>query len=124
MKPPIFATGAATIAACAALALAAPLPVTAQSVPPAAAQPAPVDDAEVRSFAAAVVEVKRVADSYIPALAVAKTPTEQERVEDAVFSEIKQVVESEGFTVWRFNQILAMANVSPDLVERIREHLP
>jgi hypothetical protein len=117
-----FTAVAGTVAAVAALALTASLPVTAQSNPPALS--VAVNDAEIKSFATAVVEVKRVADSWLPELARAQTTQEQELVEDAAFEEIKQVVESQGFTVPRFNQILAMANVSPDLLDQIREHLP
>ena len=120
-----FAAVAGTLAAVAALALTASVPVTAQSTPPTFQRTAaPVNDAEIRSFATAVVKVKRVADSWLPELARAQTTQEQELVEDAAFEEIKQVVESQGFTVPRFNQILAMANVSPDLLDQIREHLP
>jgi hypothetical protein len=49
---------------------------------------------------------------------------EQDLVEDAAFEEIKQVVEREGFTVSRFNQMLSLASVNPDFVDRIRSHLP
>jgi hypothetical protein len=120
----IFAAVAATVAAIAVLALAAPLSVVAQSVGPEARQATKVNEAEIKSFAAAVVEVKRVADSWLPELARAKTMEEQDLVEDAASEEIKQVVEREGFTVSRFNQMLSLASVNPDFVDRIRSHLP
>lgn len=120
----IFTATAAALAAIAAMALAAPLSVTAQSIRPEAGQPVAVNDAEIKSFAAAVVEVKRVTDSYLPMLAGARTTEEKDRVENAAFAEIKEVVASEGFTVSRFNQILSLASVSPDLVDQIRLHLP
>jgi hypothetical protein len=117
-----FAAVAGTVCTAAVLSLTAPLPVTAQTVPPALEQP--INEAEIKSFATAVVEVKRVADSYLPAMAQAQTTREKDRVEDAAFAEIQQVVESQGFTVPRFNQILALAHVSPDLLDQIRQHLP
>jgi len=120
----IFTATAAALAAIAAMALAAPLTVTAQSFRPEAGQPVAVNDAEIKSFAAAVVEVKRVTDSYLPMLAGARTTEEKDRVENAAFAEIKEVVASEGFTVSRFNQILSLASASPDLVDQIRLHLP
>ena len=124
MKLRAFAAVAGVLAAVAALALTASLPVTAQSNPPALERTAPVNDAEIQSFATAVVEVKRVADSWLPELARAQTMQEQDLVEDAAFEEIKEVVEREGFTVMRFNQILALAHVNPNLVDQIRLHLP
>ena len=120
----IFTAAAAALAAIAALASAAPPQGTAQSIRPAAGQPVAVNDAEIKSFAAAVVEVKRVTDSYLPALAGAQTTEEKDRVEGAAFAEIKEAVESEGFTISRFNQILSLASVSPDLVDQIRSHIP
>ena len=115
---------AAALAAIAAMALTAPLSVTAQSIRPETGQPVAVNDTEIKSFATAVVEVKRVADSWLPELARARTMEEQDLVEDAAFEEIKQVVEREGFTVSRFNQMLSLASVNPDFVDRIRSHLP
>src|SRR4029450_12776429 len=106
----IFTATAAALAAIAAMALAAPLSVTAQSIRPEAGQPVAVNDAEIKSFAAAVVEVKRGTDSYLPMLAGARTTEEKDRVENAAFAEIKEVVASEGFTVSRFNQILSLAS--------------
>jgi hypothetical protein len=117
-----FTAFAGTLTVVGILALTAPLPATAQSAPPALGQP--INEAEIKSFAAAVVEVKRVTDSYMPILAQSRTTEEKDRVEDAAFAEIQQVVESQGFTVPRFNQILAMAHVRPDLVDQIRLHLP
>ena len=123
MKLRAFAAVAGVLATVAALSLTASLPVTAQSNPPALERTAPVNDAEIKSFATAVVEVKRVADSWLPELARAQTMQEQDLVEDAAFEEIKEVVEREGFTVMRFNQILALAHVNPNLVDQIRLHL-
>ena len=123
MKLRAFAAVAGVLAAVAALALTVSLPVTAQSNPLALERTAPVNDAEIKSFATAVVEVKRVADSWLPELARAQTMQEQDLVEDAAFEEIKEVVEREGFTVMRFNQILALAHVNPSLVDQIRLHL-
>ena len=124
MKLRAIAAVAGILAAAAALGLTASVPVTAQSTPPALERAGPVNDAEIKSFATAVVEVKRVADSWLPEFARAQTMQEQDLVEDAAFEEIKEVVEREGFTVTRFNQILALAHVNPNLVDQIRLHLP
>ena len=98
-------------------------PAAAQSARPGIQEPATVSDTELRSFASAAVEVKRVADSYLPVLAGVQTFEEKTRVESAAYSEIRQIVENEGFTVSRFNEILSLASVSPDLADRIRLHM-
>lgn len=119
----ILTVAALTVSAVAALTLAAPSPLLAQSDRPAVQEPATVSDAELRSFAVAAVEVKRVADTYLPVLAGTRTVEEKARVESAAQSEIRQIVENEGFTVSRFNQILSLASASPDLADRIRSHM-
>ena len=42
-------------------------------------------DAELKSFAGAVVEVHRINDSYIPKLEAASTPDEEQKLEAAAF---------------------------------------
>jgi predicted ATPase with chaperone activity len=125
MKLRTLATAAAAVATIAVLAAAVPLAVPAQTVgpQPQAGQSAAVDDTELKSFAVAVKRVKRVADSYLPRLAESQTIQETDALEDAAYLEVKEVVENEGFSVSRFNQILAMAGTSPDIAERIRSHL-
>ena len=114
----------AIVSAIAVLALAAPAPLPAQLMGPLAEEPATtINDTELKSFAAAAVGVKRVADSYLPVLAGMRTPEDKARVETAAYSEIKQIVENEGFSVSRFNQILALAGASPGLADRIRSHM-
>ena len=110
--------------AIAVLALAAAPPATAQSVQSAIEQSAPaVSDAELKSFAVAVLEVRRITDTYVPMLKTATTIEEQQQVEKAASAEMKQAVENEGMTVGRFNQILTLARIDPDLTERIRRHI-
>ena len=112
--------GLFAIAACT---FAGPSPAVAQSGGTVIREVATVSDAELRSFATAAVGVKRVADSYLPLLAGVESFEEKTRVESAAFTEIRQIVENEGFTVSRFNEILSLAGVSPELADRIRTHM-
>jgi len=123
MRNRILAAAAATVSMVATLTLVAPAIALAQSDQAGIQEPVTLSDAELRSFAAAALGVKRVADSYLPILAEMQSFEEKSRVESAAYSEIKQIVENEGITVSRFNEILTLASASPDLADRIRSHM-
>ena len=90
---------------------------------PGVLQPSAIEEAEIRPFAAAVKEVQRITDFYSPLAAATRTPAELDEVESTAFDAMKQVVSREGFTISRFNQIVDMARLDPDLADRIRAHL-
>ena len=95
-----------------------------QSAPPEIAQSAPpYSDGELKSFAVAVLEVKRVTDVYLPKLQTAATLEERHQVEETASTEMKQAVENKGFTVARFNEILTQAKMHPELAAQIRQHI-
>ena len=113
----------------AALGIAAPA-ASAQSVQPAVAQsssstaPTPsFSDAELKVFAAAVIDVQRVTDTYLPKLKAATTIQDQQKVEETASAEMTRVVESRGMTATRFSQILELTKVSPQLADRVRWHI-
>jgi hypothetical protein len=83
-----------------------------------------IEETEIRPFAAVVQDVQRITDFYSPLAAAARTPEELDRVENAAFDEMKEAVTKKGFAVSRFNQIVAMARLDPDLADRITAHLP
>ena len=83
-----------------------------------------IHETELRPFAAAVKEVQGITDFYSPLAAATRTPKELDKVESAAFQEMKDAVAKKGFTISRFNQIVAMARLDPDLADRIGAHLP
>ena len=99
-------------------------PAAAQMTAPDMPQRPGIEEADIRPFAAALQEVQRITDSYSPFAAAARTPQELDRVESAAFDEMKDAVAKKGFVVSRFNEIVAMAQLDPDLADRIRAHLP
>lgn len=126
-----FATAPALVLAiAAALGFAAPA-AFAQSVQPAVAQsssplPAPIpsfSDTELKVFAAAVVDVQRVTDAYMPKLKAATTIEDQQKIEETASAEMTRVVENRGMTATRFSQILELTKVSPQLADRVRWHI-
>jgi Domain of unknown function (DUF4168) len=80
-------------------------------------------DAELKSFAGAVVEVHRINDAYIPKFQAANTPDEEQKLEAAAVREMVQAVESEGLSVEKYEQILTQAQTDVELVHRLKRPL-
>ena len=129
MKLPTFAT-AISMTVVAAMGLAATPPVKAQSVQPVVVQASPpstsptpsFSDTELRTFAAAVLDVQRVSQTYTPRLKGA-TIEDQQKIEETASAEMTRAVENRGMTATRFSQILELTKVSPELADRVRWHI-
>jgi hypothetical protein len=91
---------------------------------PTQAEPAPAySDAELKSFAGAVVEVHRINDAYIPKLQAASTPDEEQQLEAAALHEMVQAVEKEGISVEKYEEILTKAQTNRDIAYRLKQPL-
>ena len=106
--------------------LAAAPAQTTQSQPEETAvstQKAAPSDAELKSFAGAVVEVHRINDAYIPKLQAADTPDEEQKLEAAALREMVQAVEQEGLSVEKYEEILTQTQTNNELVHRLKRPL-
>ena len=83
----------------------------------------PPTDAELKSFAGAVVEVHRINDAYIPKFQAAGTSDEEQKLEAAAVREMVQAVENEGLSVEKYEQILTLAQTDRELVHRLKRPL-
>jgi len=92
--------------------------------PSSLSEPAPPSsDAELKSFAGAVVEVHRINDAYIPKLQAASTPDEEQQLETAALHEMVQAVEKEGISVEKYEEILTKAQTNLDIAHRLKRPL-
>ena len=80
-------------------------------------------DAELKSFAGAVVEVHRINDAYIPKLQAASTPDEEQKLEAAALHEMVQAAEKEGISVEKYEEILTHAQTNRDIAHRLKQPL-
>ena len=98
--------------------------VLAQSVaPPAAQEVQDFTDTDLKSFAEALVHVTRINDNYLPVYYAARSPQEQEAIEQKASQEMVQAVESAGMSVAKYHQILGHARTNPEIANRINEHV-
>jgi hypothetical protein len=109
-------------AAALALGLAwAPYAAAQPFAPPAAQAATDFTDADLKSFAVAVVQVSRINDTYLPMYQAARTPEEQQWVEIKATDEMVQAVKNQGMTVDQYQQILAHAQSNPAVANRVDE---
>ena len=132
IRASIVALAIATIALVGYPAQSAPMSSETQPSTPSAesdngavdSQTAPTySDAELKSFAAAVVEVHRINDQYIPKLQAASTPDEEQKLEAAALHEMVQAVEKEGISVEKYEEILTHAQTNRDIAHRLKQPL-
>src|SRR5262245_53745236 len=109
--------------AIAALGLTAAPLATAQVAEPLEQSAAAYSDADLRSFAAAVIEVQRLTDFYIPQLESAASVEERELLHTAASIEMTRAVQNEGLSAERFHEILTVARADAGVAARIRQHI-
>ena len=99
---------------------AAPAP---QTEAPAAQAPQ-ADDAKLKSFAVAFLEVAKVNQSYQPQIEQAGSPEDQQRLrQEAGEKMVEAVNEADGITVDEYNVIIQAAQTDPELAQRINGHI-
>ena len=103
---------------------AAPAPTPAPQVEAPAAAPQQADDAKLKSFAVAFIEVAKVTQSYQPQIAAAGTAEDQSRLrQEAGEKMVEAVNEAEGITLDEYNTIIQAAQTDPDLAQKINGHI-
>lgn len=94
-----------------------------QTQPPAA-QEQQADDAKLKSFAVAFIEVAKVSGSYQPQIESAATPEDQQRLrQEAGEKMVEAVNEADGITLDEYNTIIQAAQTDPELAQRINGHI-
>jgi hypothetical protein len=102
---------------------AAPETAAPQTEAPAAAAPA-MDDAKLKSFAVAFLEVTKVTESYKPQIEAAGTTEDQQRLQQEAGEKMVEAVNnSEGISVDEYNMIIQAAQTDPELAQKINGHI-
>ena len=79
-------------------------------------------DAELKSFAAAAVDVHRINSNYLPKLADAN-PAEQRQIEKQALQETTRAVEKQGLTSDKYDEILTAAQTKPEVAKKVEQYL-
>ncbi|TVR83724.1 MAG: DUF4168 domain-containing protein [Rhodospirillales bacterium] len=78
---------------------------------------------ELRSYAAAAIEVQRINETFQPQLQAAETPEEVQAVREQATGQMVEAVEDEGLSVDRYNQIFQAAQADPEVAEQISRYV-
>ena len=96
-----------------------------ESAPEQSASPekpaAPYSDAELRSFAVALLEVDRIKTTYAPKLAL--TLLAQQQVKRAASEEMVQALKEQGMSVDKYQEILINVQTNPAVAGKVDGYL-
>ena len=93
-----------------------------QTIPQTSPQLPPYSDNELKSFAAAAVEVHRINSGYLPKMAEAN-PAEQKQLEQQALQETTAAVEKQGLTSDKYDEILTAAQTRGDVAKKVEQYL-
>lgn len=91
------------------------------TTPPAAAA-ASISDQELRTFADAAVEVKKINDNYRPRYRAADTAAAKQQVQKEATEKMAEAVQSKGLSVDKYNQIVRVAQADPQVAKTIDDY--
>lgn len=94
----------------------------ARSASPPAAAAASITDQELKSFAVAALEVKKINDNYRPRYQSADTPAAKQQVQKEATEKMSSAVAQKGLTVDKYNQIVRVAQADPEVAKTIDDY--
>lgn len=81
----------------------------------------PYEDAELKSFATAAVQVRRITDTYVEKMVAAKSEQEKKQLERLASGDMVQAVKNEGLSVDKYQDIATRVQSDPALAERVKQ---
>jgi Domain of unknown function (DUF4168) len=104
--------------------MAVPLSAVAQTAAPDAPQAGSVEftEEQLKSFAAATLEVEELHQKYSPQIAAAKEPSEQEAVRGQAVEEMTKAVRGEGLSIEEYNSIVTQLYTDPEMARSIEAY--
>ena len=83
----------------------------------------PYGDTELKSFATAAVNVRRITDAYVEKMVAAKSEKEKKQLEQLASGDMVQAVKNEGLSVTKYQDIANRVQSDPDLAARVKQKL-
>lgn len=81
------------------------------------------EDTELKSFASAAVNVRRINDAYVEKMVAAKTEKEKKDLEQRASGDMVQAVKKEGLSVTQYQDIANRVQTDLNLAERVKQKL-
>ena len=104
--------------------MATPSSSVAQTAAPASPQAGTTEftQDQLKSFAAATLEVEQLHQKYSPQIAAAKEPSEQEAVRGQAVEEMTKAVRGEGLSIEEYNSIVTQLYTDPEMARSIEAY--
>jgi hypothetical protein len=105
-------------------AMAMPSFAVAQTAEPASPQAGTAEFTEdqLKSFAAATLEVEELHQKWSPQIAAAKEPSEQEAVRGQAIEEMTEAVRDEGLSIEEYNSIVTQLYADPEMAKTVEAY--
>ena len=113
---PVVALAALGLSATPAAPAAAQQPQQQRPAPPAASS---FDSDQLQSYAAAVVEVQKINEEYLPKLESAESRGEQQKIREEATGMMVEAIKAEGISVETYNKIYKAARADPRFAQRL-----
>ena len=89
---------------------------------PAEAAPSPTQQ-DLKTYAVARLEVLKIGESYRPQIQAAASPDEAKAVEQEAMQEMVRVVQNNGLSVEKYNQITDTMQTSPEVAKQVEGYI-
>ncbi len=78
---------------------------------------------DLKTYAVAALEVKKISETYQPQLQAAKSPDEQKAVQQEAMQKMAEAVQNNGLSVQKYNQITDTMQSSPEVAKQVEGYL-
>ena len=104
--------------------MAMPLSAAAQTAAQASPQAGTTEftQDQLKSFAAATLEVEQLHQKYSPQIAAAKEPSEQEAIRGQAIEEMTKAVREEGLSIEEYNGIVSQLYADPEMAKTVEAY--
>lgn len=104
--------------------MAMPLALAAEPVPRNLIQASPGNftTEQLKSFAAATLQVERLGDKWTPRIAAADGPSQEEKLRLQAMDELSKAIRRHGLTVDEYNRIKSAVQIDPDTARIVEDY--
>jgi hypothetical protein len=80
-------------------------------------------DQQLRTYAVAALEVRRISQSYQPALQAAKSEADQKAVQQEAVQKMTETIREKGLSVEEYNRITSVAQSDPGIASQVQQYM-
>ena len=78
---------------------------------------------QLRSYAVAALEIRRISQSYQPALQAAESEADQQAVQQEAVQKMTETLREKGISVEEYNRITSAAQADPGIASQVQQYM-